>query len=80
MFSNINTFIKYNVRPIIISPQDKTKTTVEDIKQYQNVTIKSVDPNHPKQFQKLIDGLYSEPDYAIFDTYIAEEYYSHFVY
>ena len=77
VFSMIDKLTRNNYYVTFIAPSNKQK---KDLVMYSNVRLIVIDPNDQEAMRNVFRGFKSIPEYAIFDTFVAEEFYSHYVY
>lgn len=75
----IESLQKAKTKITFISPAKKSKMEVSDIVKYDFLTAVHCDPNDAVRVNKSFEKMGESPDIAIFDTFVAEEMYSHHV-
>ncbi|KAL4430412.1 hypothetical protein ABPG74_013262 [Tetrahymena malaccensis] len=72
--------LKENQETLFISPSKKTKQQISDIQMFSNVKIYEADYNNFESMDILLSKqLNFVPDIAIFDTFVCEEKFSHYI-
>jgi len=56
-----------------ISSAKKTKLPLSGLVDYPQISVHSINPNDETEMNSVFQNIENKPDFAIFDTFVAEE-------
>lgn len=73
VFGILNSLLKNGAKIKFISSAKKTKLPFSGLTDYPQISIHSINPNDELEVKSVFEAINDKPDFAIFDTFVAEE-------
>ena len=73
VFGILESLLKNGAKIEFISSAKKSKLEFSGLKDYPQIKVHSINPNDERETTSVLQKVECKPDFAIFDTFIAEE-------